>query len=149
MKISSKIYDNKSKNANTFGNFLKVELPLGRNDINKITVDVLIQKAHETAGVIKSLAQGELKVYRRSLDDMDFIDRFYEHDKKCAKFIYVDDAEGKNQSIISAVKRYLLANDFYFIEFQGKLLEKSRGIFRPSMLCRAAYYAKPEQMIVM
>lgn len=149
MKVSGISYYNKSNKKQNFGNFIRAEIPLNINDINKISVDAILQRVKEAANAINVLTQGKLKVYRRSLDDMDFVDRFYKKDNQVARFIYIDDAESKNQPEFSAVKKYLNDNGFKCIEFPGKFLEKSKGLFRPSKLCKAAYYAKPDQMIIL
>lgn len=154
MKINRITVNNKQKSKNnnqSFGNFIKLELP--ESMIPNVSFFTISSKkiAKSSLTVVEKIAKnikgisGEVNVYRRSLDDMGFITKWGGngiHDR-FARTIFIEDNNGINKPDLLKVINHLIENKLSFDVY-------SADLFAPnSNLEMVAYNAKPKQMIKM
>lgn len=154
MKVIPIIQNNNSKSKNnkqTFGNFIKLELP--ESMVPNVSFFTISSKkiAKSSLTAIEKIAKnikaisGEVNIYRRSLDDMNFVTKWGGngiHDR-FARTIFIEDNGGVNKPDFLKVIDHLIENKLSFDVYSADLFTPS------SNLETVAYNAKPKQMIKM
>lgn len=176
MKVASitPIYNQNSNvknNKQTFGNFVKVEIPYSfikvperfRDYItlkpSKEYINEALRVVTNIANAIKEVTQGKVNVYRRTLDDMGFREKHgNDQYRDFSKTFFIEDNNGKNLPELLDTVEYLTEKlGFHSKVYSGDLfapLEKPKNFsdkidqaINGTILSQVAYGAKPEQMI--
>lgn len=146
-------FNPKTNNKNSrpaFGNFLEFKIPyteLTQNKLDsKTVIKMFLEKAGEIAGEIDLITGGNVNVYRRSLDDLDFVDRMGGVDTEFAQKVFVEDNRGKTTPELLMAANYLLGKGIS-AELVAEDLLVASNFGRPSILTKRAYFAQPKDMI--
>lgn len=151
-----------NNNSQTFGNYAKIRIPERLINVKlsfleelrtmppKKVLDECLKVTGEIAAEIKKLTNGKVNVYKRTLNDMDYLDKhcrgLYE---RYLKTLYIEDNNGKDLPEFMKALEYLIKEKSIGCEVYAKDLfaPKKKGILEESNLAAIAYGATPEKMI--
>lgn len=161
-------YNQKTKldaknNQPAFGNFVVFKIPdrlikssesFSSIFSSKKVVEESLEIAQKIANSIKVLTAGKVNVYRRSLDDMGFLEkRMYCASEDYAQTLYLEDNNGKDlPELFKAIEHLIdskIDSKLYAADLFAPTPKGLDGLLKGSNLSQHAYGAKPEQMIKM